>query len=1680
MARKKRSKNWSHRKTSKFARITLQDDATSGYTPNTTSMEDSPPSTPFIPGSSNIVRGSRCQDNDRFSSLSRNNQCTAIAAVALAYNKLVPFKTWNYVIIDNILDYGDCLYKKSITVKNSRYSDNQFDNNLMVIEVYPKFIIGDVAYILKINDMDSVTGCVEGDTEGPFFTLADGLEHVFLQYESAILTCGLFSTCVSKKRNHFFLFDSHSRGPDGRHIEHQGTACLIQFHHIKFLLSFLSHFYNSNVLYTLVPVEVQITSVNALENTELYVKLSVYDGVHSNLSSDSLQPSLTSSSMYKTNDTVGNPPDKHMAHKSASDVLNVPSHYLGEMNYVCLHCGALFFQNEIMFCCSKGAICLPANSTYPELLKSLITGNHSLSKEFLKNIRKYNTLLALASTTTTLRTDIGHGSRVVVVSGQIHHRLANINTSDPKFGSLYFIDSAEAKQRRSTNEDHDGCDENLLEQLDALLRDTHPFTKIYRNLGQVVKDQGLTSDSSAIPRIGLYFNEKPNTNMKIYAAPTTSDEIGAVFSTADGDLPPPGQIRIYYNQDNSDTIDIPKISPIGDTLCYPLLFPNGEYGWFLDCMKKDNHKRVSMREFICYRLMIRLNQFNPLVLCGRLTQQYIVDKFVQLETQRLNYLRVNQAKLRADNYIGLQDYIGRKKGSRKSKIGRVVILPSSYTGSPRFMRQNFQDAMAIQSKLGRPSLFITFTCNPKWPEITDNLGSSMLNAEDRPELIARIFELKRKALFEDILKNKIFGTVRAYVYVIEFHKRGLPHLHCLLTLSDEDKPRCASDVDELICAELPTDNPRLLEIILTSMIHGPCGKRDPNSPCMVDGYCSKYYPKSFSEMTLFDKRRPTYRRRNDGRKASVERNCISYTVDNRDVVPYNPYLCEKYNCHINVEYVTSVGSVKNIFQYMNKESDAALLQVKGKAVFDEIQAFLDSRYISSGEAAWRLLGLPIQGKSHSILRLPVHLPGERTVQFEDGEEEEAFLNQQEKMSLLEAFFELNINDPEARKYKYCEIPIFYTFNTKLNRWTRRVRTRVCVISRMYSISPKYVERFHLRTLLLHVSGPKSFAELRTVDGITYSTFQQAARARHLVVLDDEWENALAQAALIDIPSCLRKLFVFILCYCEVGDPPALWTKFKQHMSEDFRKKDLSQSRPENDALHNIQNLLGSMGKSLEEFKLPLPLDSDINFGINAEAEELNTESGHCDLGGLNSDQRRVFDRVIGAIDSDEVDKYFYLQGSSGTGKTHLYNTILSYCSSRQIACLAVAFTGIAALLLKNGKTVHSAFKLPLDLDGDSRSSIMAQSQEAAELRKLQLIIWDEVSMANFYMLDAVDRLLQDVCNDSRPFGGKCVLLGGDVKQLLPVATDIVRERHLFFTNCMSWSHFKLLKLTINMRANKGEEYFASWLELLGSGSINENRTGFSNDSVQLPAHCLTTDVVGEVYGELKDLTSEQLSSRAILCPKNEHCDMLNDKLLESFPGSIITCLSNDSIASGDEDDMMNYPEEFLNTIAPGDLPIHELKLKVGVPVILLRNLSLSEGLINGTRLLVLAVTDCLLTAKIVTGRFSGRTVFVPRIDMSTTDETIPFVLKRRQFPVRICFALTINEAQGQTFDQVGIYLETPVFAHGQLYVAFSRVRCWNAVKVQVVKTKHQGELLNDSTQVFTKNIVFKDILDKIK
>ncbi|XP_027089557.1 uncharacterized protein [Coffea arabica] len=325
---------------------------------------------------------------------------------------------------------------------------------------------------------------------------------------------------------------------------------------------------------------------------------------------------------------------------------------------------------------------------------------------------------------------------------------------------------------------------------------------------------------------------------------------------------------------------------------------------------------------------------------GRLLQQYSVDAYVKLETSRLEFHRNRQNKLRTEAYQGLLDIIARGK-TNASDVGKRIILPASFIGGPRDMRRRYMDAMTLVQRYGKSDISLTMTCNPSWPEIKNHL-EEVDETQNRPDLITRVFRAKIEQLKENLFKKHLIGDVAAYTYVIEFQKRGLPHTHFLVILKKRSKMFSPEEYDKIVCAELPDKHQSsyLHALVIKHMIHGPCGAMNPSNPCMRQNKkCRNNYPKKFSKYTKHEKNSyPIYRRRDDGTRIYIR----EHELDNRWIVPYNPYILVKYDCHINVEICSAIEAVKYIYKYIYKGYDRVMYQLtaeQANKIVDEIKNF---------------------------------------------------------------------------------------------------------------------------------------------------------------------------------------------------------------------------------------------------------------------------------------------------------------------------------------------------------------------------------------------------------------------------------------------------------------------------------------------------------------------------------------------------------------------------------------------------------------------------------------------------------------------------------------------------------------------------------------------------------------------
>ena len=479
------------------------------------------------------------------------------------------------------------------------------------------------------------------------------------------------------------------------------------------------------------------------------------------------------------------------------------------------------------------------------------------------------------------------------------------------------------------------------------------------------------------------------------------------------------------------------------------------------------------------------------------------------------------------------------------------------------------------------------------------------------------------------------------------------------------------------------------------------------------------------------------------------------------------------------------------------------------------------------------------------------------------------------------------------------------------------------------------------------------------------------------------------------------------------------------------------------------------------------------------------------INSLLDEQKAILKAILDSI-SEGSGRCIFVDAPGGTGKTFTFNAILGAVRLLNEIALAVASSGIAAILLDFGRTFHARFKASREPAEGQMLGISGQSALAELLRRAKLIIWDEAAMGNKFSLEALDASLKDFMQNDEPFGGKIVVLGGDYRQTLPIIKGASRAQTLRVTlsNSYLWKEFDHFKLSKNMRVERVRETllqtpddntqsmlqelskFADWLLKLGENRLQTDEDGTIelDENTCLEEGCDIDALVEWVYPKINSrvISTEWLASRAILAPYHVDVNEINDHLTKSFPGEEWICESADAVGK-DSDDHTRVGIEVLNTFNGPGLPLHQIKLKPNMPIMLMRNLNPRLGMCNGTRLIVIRVINGrLIEATIATGSHRGQGVLIPRIMLSADPGEYPFEWTRRQFPIRVAFAMTINKAQGQTLECVGVYLKNDCFSHGQLYVAASRVGHPQHIRFAVDR--------EEDGSFRTRNVVYNEVL----
>lgn len=346
------------------------------------------------------------------------------------------------------------------------------------------------------------------------------------------------------------------------------------------------------------------------------------------------------------------------------------------------------------------------------------------------------------------------------------------------------------------------------------------------------------------------------------------------------------------------------------------------------------------------------------------------------------------------------------------------------------------------------------------------------------------------------------------------------------------------NVDLYISAEIPPkEKPELRDIIMRHNVHGPCGELDPACPCMVNGECSKDYPKDPNPASFTDdKGFPHYRRRCTEKVLLRRNRKPQVLVTDRDVVPWNEYLSMKYDAHINIEQCGTTHVVAYLYKYLCKGPDRALnALVEEGAPIDEIQDYINSRYLSACEAHWRICAFNLHERSPAVKALAIHLEDANVVIFDPLNPEQALHATTELLRYLDrpldpvfdqcTYVQYYEQFLEIKKKDATKAVIDASYAHPDGKHLIKLRTVKDLLTRIHwvpsllshvahsrlQVSVAMTELYFFRLILLQ-RPVRSYLEARTVEGTVFETYCEAARAMGIIIDDHEYVDAIIEGS----------------------------------------------------------------------------------------------------------------------------------------------------------------------------------------------------------------------------------------------------------------------------------------------------------------------------------------------------------------------------------------------------------------------------------------------------------------------------------------------------------------------------------------------------------------------------------------
>jgi len=512
-------------------------------------------------------------------------------------------------------------------------------------------------------------------------------------------------------------------------------------------------------------------------------------------------------------------------------------------------------------------------------------------------------------------------------------------------------------------------------------------------------------------------------------------------------------------------------------------------------------------------------------------------------------------------------------------------------------------------------------------------------------------------------------------------------------------------IDQLLSARLPDpiEDPELYQIITRFNCHPKTHLSASYSRCNRNESCIWGFPKDLQPSTTLN---------NHGRV------CYKRIMDeDRYVVSYMPFLSKLLDCHVNVDICFTVNIFMYLYKYLFKGPDRTLFNISSDEFHDETADYIDARYLSASEAAWRILEYNISRKEPAVKVLSIHLPNQNLSQMYRTNN-----GQSAATTLLRYFARSRIPSLETLLYteyyeKYCLYPIA-SDASRASAHIRpddlleipdqpfpqqiiRARSRGEVVARIRTVPPRTGELFYLRALLLHKPA-YSFECLRLVGNTTHTTFQEAAAALGLFQNSNEAHLALAEAIEnYASPHQLRFLFCQLLLYFPTN-AITLFDRHQEQLMADYLDQYTSAEVATNLALHDLARYLSTQGSRLADFGLPQPDEQSSLLQLeqaSCATQYVNLlEKYQQDQLSLSNEQLDVYYQVLESFytpSTDRIKTCFFIEGKAGRGKSYTANVIVNRLRCEGHIVLVVGSTALSVTQYERGRTAHSAFGIPV-------------------------------------------------------------------------------------------------------------------------------------------------------------------------------------------------------------------------------------------------------------------------------------------------------------------------------------------------------------------------------------------------